>query len=101
MEEIFCQKGWNTDDITTRQMRALTSSVIKNALIEIRTTHCYRKLKEIENWTRNDKSMWWDCLEFFCGIDVENTKKIIRNKINERRKKIKNHKNARNSKIHI
>ena len=77
-------------------MRALTCAVIKSALIEIKRTYCYRNLKYIQDWV-NGETYWWDCLDIFCGIDVERAKKNLTDRITTQKLKI----NEYNRKQHI
>jgi hypothetical protein len=80
----------DSNDITNKQMRALTCAVIKSALIEIKNTYCYRNLKHIQDWVRGE-TYWWDCLDIFCGIDVERAKKNLTGRIIAQKIKIKEH----------
>ena len=86
----------DSNDITNKQMRALTCAVIKSALLEIKNTYCYRNLKYIQDWV-NGETYWWDCLDIFCGIDVERAKKNLTDRITTQKLKINEH----NRKQHI
>jgi hypothetical protein len=78
----------NVNNISDKQIRALTCAVIKNALTIVKTTYCYWKLKDIEKWINDDSDLWWNCLEVFCDIDVRKAQKIIAEQVKIQRKKI-------------
>ena len=91
----------DTETISDRSMRALTSSVFKQAFADIKKAKSKKQINEIRKFISDKKNDWWQCLEIFLeSIDVDTAKKMLRQRCREKVKEFKakkeNHEKTKN-----